>query len=658
VPSRSRTFPCPWRFPCPNSLCFSRANYLQHIYLLFSDPEIPYTIGVMPTHPQSSHRTASLASSTKQHVSRAEDLDRSFTRHDLQRTSSQWNLGASSDMASMNDESLYDASQAQSSNPSDTGSDKENRRHRKDHVSDNDQKADTSDKSKSPVPHMVRFVNRPQGTPLFTIIEQHSLATLRSKASNLTFRIRASRGRASKQTDSEPDVIVKGPRAASADDIMFLRSLREEIAPWTASESVADTSTHHEPLQPPFKPPFRRTTPEGVRRWPADGTPASRQSHSGRSLASRARTVLHDRKALRRRVSGFIRRGLWAYQQPGTRPWRPPASAQSTAGTANLAHHPFQTAMIAPIYQNSRVCQESQRTNGASSGTTQMPMANSSRRANDSSSAQIALEAVSGNMLPARPLPTFQAYRVPRKATVPKKHLKRKAVSPLPSPVAVRTPLYGNEYSSDTLRTLDLIERFPRPPHPRMPLCNGVDATLSLFAPQPQRVPSARIIEVEADDAVARSCNSRDIGEDQDQQVSSRVDVGSKQASSEASGGLATPPIRGESRLRYTLHGTVLYELDAASLTSHDRTRLHELSDRGTASDSHGNDELAAAVTAPHNTPVSVTTLPTPVLDGGARARPSFDITPTTVTYLGLLCPHLQEQTLAGPGRVEKRQHA
>jgi len=536
---------------------------------------------------------------------------------------------------------------------------------------------------------------------LFTIIEQHSLATLRSKASNLTFSIRATRGRASKQTDSESDVVIKGPRAASADDVMFLQALREEIAPWTASESVADASTHHEPLQPPFKPPFRRTTPEGVRRWPADDVSASRQSQiQDRSLTSRARTILHDRKALRRRVSGFIRRGLWTYQQPGTRPWRPPASAQSTAGTTDLARHPFQAAMIAPIYQNSRA-QENQRTDGASSEATQMPMANLSRRRNDSSSAQRALEAVSGNTLPARPLPTFKAHKVPRKATVPKRRLKRKAVSPLPSPVAVRTPLACDEYSSDTLRTLDLIERFPRPPHPRTPLYNGSDAILSLFAPQPQRVPSVRFIEVEGDDAVARLYNSRDVGENQDQQVSSCVVVGSdpilpaqdsaacpmqhaqkensdtdlpgsisqrqatshvpelsQQNSSEASGELDTPPIRGESRLRYSLHGTVLYELDAASLTSHDRTRLHELSDRDTTSDSYGNDELEAAVTAPNNTPVSVTTLPTPVLNGNLQARSSFDITPTTVTYLGLLCPHLQEQTLAGPERVKKRQHA
>lgn len=271
----------------------------------------------------------------------------------LQRMPSQWDLGVNQ---TSDDSSFYNASKAPSSARTDTSSEKENRKHPSDNLFTRKRRAalpkqDRRTKSGS---HLVRFVNRPEGTPLFTISEQRSLATLKSKASNLTFTVRATRGDWSANGDLERDVITQGPKAASADDIISLAFLREQRSSSYSTDSVAKSGTQDylsQPFKPPFDPPHRRDTPKGVRPWQhwlLDHPPRPIQAQYRRF----PNNDIGDRPTrLRRALSSYIRSGFRTSPRPVTpvRPWRAPTSGHSTVGRDTLAQHPFQTASTAPV---------------------------------------------------------------------------------------------------------------------------------------------------------------------------------------------------------------------------------------------------------------------------------------------------------------------
>lgn len=121
----------------------------------------------------------------------------------------------------------------------------------------------------------VRFINRPHGTPLFTISEQRSSATLRTKTSNLTFTIRT-RAASKPQHPQELGLEIHRTdrtRAASADDVALahLRWIQSklEAQDWQARNSSKSEERlscfHIAPAQPPFPPLQRVQTPDRLK---------------------------------------------------------------------------------------------------------------------------------------------------------------------------------------------------------------------------------------------------------------------------------------------------------------------------------------------------------------------------------------------------------
>ncbi|KAK7564467.1 hypothetical protein IWX91DRAFT_320888 [Phyllosticta citricarpa] len=125
----------------------------------------------------------------------------------------------------------------------------------------------------------VRFVNRPHATPLTTIIEQKSLATLRSNKSLLA----TSRRSVPKRTDQEnvsDEMALQGPpnrRLVSMTvDEATLRELHQIIdaqipshaKDMLASDCVNDVDDPARPGSPIHAPYERTSTPCGVPRWP------------------------------------------------------------------------------------------------------------------------------------------------------------------------------------------------------------------------------------------------------------------------------------------------------------------------------------------------------------------------------------------------------
>lgn len=118
--------------------------------------------------------------------------------------------------------------------------------------------------------------------------------------------------------------------------------------------------------------------------------------------------------------------------------------------------------------------------------------------------------------------------------------------------------------------------------------------------------------------------------------------------------GSRTPPIRGEALSRYSLHSTPIYRPDSASLVDHDRQQLSERP-LVTITDITRCPPIQGSIPVPlmsgaHTLPVSVEPEPRQSFVSGEGPE-SFEMIPTTVTYLGSLCHHLQAQVLAYAGQ-------
>lgn len=172
----------------------------------------------------------------------------------------------SSENAPSDHSSIYDAPRARSLTHNDDKVFEGDETGGRNTFQENKKTADRSKISKAGV----RFVNRPQGTPLFTIAEQRSLATLRSKASKITINFRPKT-----PTEVQEQEISSNPRrapskrilSASADDVL-IKTLRRGFG--SAGRATQTSSTDapaveiHLPLEPPFCAPERVKTPDGL----------------------------------------------------------------------------------------------------------------------------------------------------------------------------------------------------------------------------------------------------------------------------------------------------------------------------------------------------------------------------------------------------------
>ncbi|KAI5196749.1 hypothetical protein E4T38_08330 [Aureobasidium subglaciale] len=435
---------------------------------------------------------------------------------------------------------------------------------------------------------MVQFVNRPHGTPLSTIAEQKSLATLRAQISfaSLTRRRPAHLG----NTPS-------GKRkAASTDDTVRSKTRRRSSRDTELSSSLDVPNTRSDPahpLQPAFVPPHRVKTPEGIPRWPVDNHTSfvrriSRTLDSARSmsLGNGTRLVLRTlRGELRSRRSVQLHR------------WRPPVSGHSTYRYDQPFEHPLNSVPIAEVIQPGENEQDELPSSSIPEPTLAVRQSLDRRCRSWSSSAtsaQRALGAIDGNVIPINPASAVRARSVPvprRFRSTEAEPTKRVTDGDIVWPVQRPEP-----YPSDTLRTTELIENFPSPPTKRSAKTRS---KLQPFLPLPQGSMTTQLgdnmtRETEVDGA----------------STIPRMNVGS----------VSTPPLRGEQG-RYTLSGMPIYRDDAASLRSHDRSKLNRISDIESL-DNHSISvgESMVAAGAPRDGPLTV-------LPAAAHTK----ISPTTI---------------------------
>lgn len=591
-----------------------------------------------------------------------------------------WRGLDSSEIEASGDDSVYAASRAHSSAYTDTSSDKENTPNAVS-VLDAHQRRKIK-RRESNKKQIVHFINKPQGTPLFTIAEQKSLGTLRSKASGVAFYVRPTRQTQCHKVNSNittPAESDRAGRAASADDVLLFANPRSG-AHDSSTESGAQYD-HAEvltiPHQPPFSPPSRIKTPEGFPRWPGDNHPSSnlprRQLLATNRARSLALSVFKDKARLRSVVSGYFRGRSRIPQRNPQRRWRPPTSGHSTAGFT-FSSHPFHHLQAHPV-----------ATGQALPGIPRQLEVSLNRRSRTRSrsgapSAGRALGAISGNAIPINAARILSASG-PRSVPLPDDFIQRgvdTAVSPRKPDV---TPGLDQPFTSNTMRTIDLIESFPQPPTnpPTSPLRSDQDLP-RLFAPSPCKPRPVSFVQGglavvphpdHTDEHVDRSgdeLHERGVASKKDSVVglvpvccrgpiATQVEDQGERCSGDM-GRSNTPPIRGEANARYSLTGTPIYRSDTASVISHDRQQLRRVAENeslaNTNSGSADNEPMVTCgVSMQDQAPMSASSPTHAYLQAvsGATAPaagPESNSTVlSTVTSLGKLCPHLLARVLA-----------
>ncbi|KAK3707575.1 hypothetical protein LTR37_012070 [Vermiconidia calcicola] len=483
----------------------------------------------------------------------------------------------------------------------------------------------------------------PAGTPLFTITEQKSVATLATVPSNLTFQRRilslqhpastAALSGSGRKDDHHGSV--RRRQCVSLDETA-IQKLHQPKEPSQATssglQSLASQSPQRpatqlpQPVQPPFEPPERVKTPEGVPSWrgqvSAPGQASSASSTPGllfRQLRARSSRVF-------RQIFGLPPQ----HGPPPIRIWRPPVSGHSTLRYGELETHPF-----AAGYAEANA---GQSTNGdirqapgpeliAQGGlsiaslpnglgvtkfrpqnqdhTQEDRFCNSSIAHRILSPSQRALQAATGNVIPVSPQ---RAQRVQAVASNP----SRSVSVPNASLRAIQTPTARAEGNglpaaeNGTMRTIELIEQFPVPPNLTaeasrgsgaartsglylFPRTNDQDPEVLSTAKQDlpwmrvKRRPRANAISVHSTttNTPSKAPNRAVSGHSQSGNVAGRTIQRDEDLTSIDEP--ARPSIRGESSTRYRHSGTPVYNEEAASLRSFDAEDDHVSQHRLTA---------------------------------------------------------------------------
>ncbi|KAK0644774.1 hypothetical protein DIS24_g8556 [Lasiodiplodia hormozganensis] len=125
----------------------------------------------------------------------------------------------------------------------------------------------------------VRFINRPDATPLTTIIEQKSIATLRSAVNGIS-ATRVNRWAEAPEQKQSGGGHAGRRQAALTIDEATLRELHEiidsqrppdqRVSSGSGTGYVNDVEHPARPISPPQSPPVRAQTPCGLPRWPGD----------------------------------------------------------------------------------------------------------------------------------------------------------------------------------------------------------------------------------------------------------------------------------------------------------------------------------------------------------------------------------------------------
>ncbi|KAL9097107.1 MAG: hypothetical protein Q9165_000533 [Trypethelium subeluteriae] len=200
----------------------------------------------------------------------------------------------------------------------------------------------------------VQFKNRPYGRPLSTILERSSYATLRSRLSHSSSKRRFT------PVHIDPDSNYLHTESAPVDEVrrVYAFSFDESDLCDSRPNATSDLSSEQPstvltlrpslenaiiPSLPPFEPPSRINTPEGLPRWPNDEHLNRGRKHSRR----RSNPFLV--------ISSFIRRASGSNERLQRRLWRPMPGI-ATPGFDGLENHPFHTAAEASQFAQSPAC--------------------------------------------------------------------------------------------------------------------------------------------------------------------------------------------------------------------------------------------------------------------------------------------------------------
>ncbi|TKA62874.1 hypothetical protein B0A49_10880 [Cryomyces minteri] len=351
----------------------------------------------------------------------------------------------------------------------------------------------------------IRFINRPHGTPLATIIEQKSIATLRTAPSfpsvkrNFTPIHTSSNSHYLHTTSST--INENRRRISFSVDELALRGVQRWSEDSAHSNSAAPVPADAEVLgsditravSPPFQPPKRIKTPDGLPRWPGD-LPTARPYLSSTS-ANPARALLNYlRNSRSPRSTQPAARSETRPQRTGRAFWRPPVSGHAAVGFAELTSHPFHNAPVAaPDGTTAGVRQGRKRSIPSPPSSITASLAG---RAENPTAARKALGAIFGNAVPVAPARVLSAKGI-RSVSLPSRYQSKPQQPRTTSSSTAPKPSVANIGSTPTI---DLIAQFPLPPTaartpaPPTPPTRPVDASPppapSTTAHVPARLPS------------------------------------------------------------------------------------------------------------------------------------------------------------------------
>ncbi|KAL2352388.1 hypothetical protein BJ546DRAFT_207089 [Cryomyces antarcticus] len=351
----------------------------------------------------------------------------------------------------------------------------------------------------------IRFINRPHGTPLATIIEQKSIATLRTAPSfpsvkrNFTPIHTSSNSHYLHTTSST--INENRRRISFSVDELVLREVQRRSEDSAHLNSAAPVPADAELLgeaellgsditravSPPFQPPKRIKTPDGLPRWPGD-LPNARPYLSSTS-ANPARALLNYLRNSRSPQSTQpVARSETRPQRTCRAFWRPPASGHAAVGFAELTSHPFHNA---PVAVPSGTTAEVRRVRRPSIPSPPSSItASLAGRAENPTAARRALGAISGNAVPVAPARVLSARGL-RSVSLPTRYQSNPQQPRTTSSSTAPKPSVANIGST---RTIDLIAQFPLPPTaartpaPPTPPTRPVDAS-----PPPAPSPTAHV---------------------------------------------------------------------------------------------------------------------------------------------------------------------
>ncbi|TKA34054.1 hypothetical protein B0A50_00034 [Salinomyces thailandicus] len=301
-----------------------------------------------------------------------------------------------------------------------------------------------------------------EGTPLFTITEQNSLATLRTIPANTSFQRRVASWQAlpsapntqlHKSSDPASGIKVAHRQCISLDE--------NSIQPLSRSPRPPPSA----PIVPPYQPPHRMQTPQGIPRWPNDELAAPRTP--GTNGAPPEQGWRRWRHALSRAVARQA--GASVAVPGGARRWRPPVSGHGTMGLEGEGFGSAATLRESGTQggQQRDVEPRSRRPEGAG-GTAMRSSFIASRRALAGAGGQTVM------VPPARAAKHVQFTQQDRTASLPERQRLRSPPPYLPQA----------QVDFPTGRTAELLQHFPVPP----------DRASSGAAP-PQRPTAAPVAE-------------------------------------------------------------------------------------------------------------------------------------------------------------------